>query len=138
MDFNILSTAQGQHLRKNHTFKIILQQFKTQVTKSQVCSIHCYNIKNQPSISLSKHKSTFKKKVSIPFLGTKSRVCCLPSINILNQKGTSLEREIIGTHHRNLLKSSVTVSRVTCFIPWATQKTVLAKTAIKYVEDLEK
>ena len=29
-------------LRTNHTFKIILHQFKTPVTKSEVCLIHCY------------------------------------------------------------------------------------------------
>ena len=34
----------------NHTFKIISQQFKTIVIKSQVCLVHCYNVKNQPSI----------------------------------------------------------------------------------------
>ena len=28
-----------------------LHQFKTQVTKPEVCLIHCYNVKNQPSIS---------------------------------------------------------------------------------------
>ena len=50
------------HLRTNHAwFKIILHQFKTkkpkkQFTKSQVCLHHCYNIKNQPSTSLSMDK----------------------------------------------------------------------------------
>ena len=38
------------HLRTNHTFKIILHQFRTQIIKLHVCLIHCYIIKNQPSI----------------------------------------------------------------------------------------
>ena len=31
------------------TLKIILHQFRRQVTESQVCLLHCCNIKNQPS-----------------------------------------------------------------------------------------
>ena len=38
------------HLRTNHTFKIILHQLSTQIIKLHVCLIHCYIIKNQPSI----------------------------------------------------------------------------------------
>lgn len=37
--------------RSTHsTVNILLQQFRTQVTKLQVCLIHCYSIKNQASI----------------------------------------------------------------------------------------
>ena len=35
------------HIRTNHTFKIHLHQFRT-----QICVIHCYNVKKQPSIYL--------------------------------------------------------------------------------------
>ena len=34
------------------------QKVKRQVTKSEVCLIHCYNAKNQPSIYLSMHNNT--------------------------------------------------------------------------------
>ena len=73
-------------------------QFKTQVTKSQVCLIHCYNVKNQPMhlfLNAHEHMSWYPKR---PFhsLGT-----CSYST---------------GTHCRNLLQSFVTLSRVTYFI----------------------
>ena len=74
--FCITSTAYS-HLRTNHTFTILLHQFKTNVTKSQVCPIHCYNVKNQPSI----YQSTITH-VSIPFyipqvLSTGTCLTCL-------------------------------------------------------------
>ena len=57
-----------------------LYQSKTQVIKSQVCLIHCYSVKNQPSIYLSMHSST--------------------------RFGAYLYS--VGTHHGNQLKSLVT------------------------------
>ena len=95
---------------QNHTFKMILHQFETQNHVSLLCyrithskwfytsskrksqnhesvSLLCYNNKNQPSIHQSMHNNTF---------------------------GTYLYS--VGTHHRNLLKSLVAVSRVTYLI----------------------
>ena len=40
----------NSHLRTNHAVKIILHQFKTQVTKTHVCVIHWYNVNSHPSI----------------------------------------------------------------------------------------
>ena len=57
LDFNVPSTAQG-HLRTNHTFKSILHQCNTQVTKSQICLIHGYNVTDQPSVYLSMQNNT--------------------------------------------------------------------------------
>ena len=97
-------TALG-HLRRNHTFKILLLRFKTQV-KTQVsethgCLIHWCSFKKQPSIyqSTVKHALVHRKPMSSPLLPT--YFCS------------------VGIHNRNLLKSLVTMSRVTCFIPWA-------------------
>ena len=47
----------SQPLRANHTFKIPLHQFRTQVTKSQVYLILCCNVKNQPAICQSMNNS---------------------------------------------------------------------------------
>ena len=52
-------SKETESLRMNHTFKILSHQFKTQVTKSQVCPVHGYNIKNQSSVDLSMHNSMF-------------------------------------------------------------------------------
>ena len=55
-NFSVPSTAQG-HLKKSNTFNI-LYHFKTQVTKSQGCLIHCYNVKNKrPFINAQQHTS---------------------------------------------------------------------------------
>ena len=50
-------TALG-HLWTNHTLDILLHRFKTQVTASQVCLIHCYSVKNQLSAYQSVHRGT--------------------------------------------------------------------------------
>jgi len=44
---------------------IILHQFKTQVIKSQVYLVHCYNVKNQLFICLPVHN-----KIFVPIYGT--------------------------------------------------------------------
>ena len=76
---NVLSAAYG-YLMTNHTLKILLRQFKTQVIKSRVCLIHCQNAKNKPYMYVSMHNST-----------------CF---------GTYLY--FVGTHHSDLVKWNVT------------------------------
>ena len=67
------STAQV-HLGTNHTLNILLHQFKTHFTKSQVCPICCYKVKktNHPLICqcTETRVSVLPKPVSIPLLGT--------------------------------------------------------------------
>ena len=72
----------------NQTFRVLSRLFETQVTKSQVCVIHCYNcdIKNEPTYHY-----------AVTRFGT-----CLDSA---------------GIHHEYLLKPLVTMSRLTYFIP---------------------
>ena len=50
----ILTSGQPHrnHLRTNDTLKIRLHQLKTEVTKSHICLIHCYNLE-KGTISLS-------------------------------------------------------------------------------------
>ena len=62
-----------------------IQNSFTQVTKSQICPVHDYSFKNQPSIHLSMHNNT-----------------CF---------GISLC--YVGTHHGNMLKSLATTNTVT-------------------------
>ena len=78
------------------------RQFKTQVAGLQVRLIHRYNVKNQPSIYLSMHSYTC--------FGT-----CLYSVD---------------THRGKFLKSLLTISIVTYFIPRShtSLETALAKT----------
>ena len=93
LDFNVPSTVQG-HLGTNHTFEISLHQFKTQVTKSQVCLIHYYNVKiTHPSINAQLHI----------FLVRQKPLCIHSLVHIY-------------IPHGNMLKSLVSMSRVTCFI----------------------
>ena len=56
MDFNVWSTAKG-HIRTNHSqiYFLFLHQFNTQVAKSQICLLHCYNVKTK--VCLSSHHS---------------------------------------------------------------------------------
>ena len=90
-------TALG-HLRRNHTFEILLLRFKTQVSQTQGCLIHWCNFKKQPSIyqCTVKHALVRRKQISILLLPT-----CFYTVD---------------THKRKMLKSLVTMSRVTYFI----------------------
>ena len=71
-------------------------QFQTKVTESHVCLIHCYNVKTNKKLNKTKNIH----------LSMWNNICF----------GTDLD--FIRIHHGNLLKSLVTMSRVTYFIPW--------------------
>ena len=77
------------HNRTNHTFKFILHQFSAQVTMSQFCLIHCCTVKNN-YLSICQ--------------------CTIKHVFVLHVF-------TFRRHLGDLLKSLMTVSMVTSFIP---------------------